>query len=374
MLNDKIIDSLKVEACNVWPQDWKGIKAISNKICRAVSIDILINRFGLFPHKNDFNTFSDIKQKIQSFKDSDYILDKLFEILCEEKILAKKNKGFIRQSSYIEVENSSELLTSAVNQFPDEGIFFQWLARSTGKMQDFIEGKVFGEEVLFPYGSFDLIEKFYNISKVYRYYPRIAAKAAKIIIHKYNKQVSILEIGAGTGNGTRILFNEIEHSINKIKKYTFSDINKSFVRNAKKKFLDFNFIEYKDFDLNNSPQTHNIKKEAEDIVYGVNALHATKDLQASCEIIYSILKKEGHLIIGELSPPPEGIYRHMELTFGMLKSFYDYNDKSFRPSSPFIRPAKWVEVLKKSGFSEVKAIPGENSRQCETGGVIIAKK
>ena len=103
-------------------------------------------------------------------------------------------------------------------------------------------------------------------------------------------------------------------------------------------------------------------------------MHAINDISEACNSMYKLVKPGGYVVLGEISPPPGGLYRYMELTFGLLASYYLYDDKELRPLSPILLPEQWIEHFKKAGFSAAIAIPGDKLEGCDRGGSIIAKK
>ncbi len=377
MFSDKILNQLIDDAKEVWPKNWPEIEYAFNRSCFSVSTDVIMKHFGLFQKKGDFETFDSIKQKINIFKDAEYVFLKMVEILCEEKVLEKKDNGFVSLITDPDIESPAEFLVSITRKMPAEGAPFQWLSRAYGGLVHFIKGKIYGEEVMFPFNDFSLVEDVYYTSKVYNFWSILAGKAVKRIIEdKYKKKITVMEVGAGTGNGTFNVFENTEDVENKFEKYVFTDISKALIKKASKseRFMKYGFIEYKPYDLTKELKEQEFEEEFADIVLAVNVLHATKDLMQGCKAIYKLIKKDGYVILGEIAPPPDGLYRYMELTFGLLASYYNYDDKSLRPDCPIIRPDKWIELFKKAGFSEVIAIPGNKLQDCDRGGVIIAKK
>jgi ubiquinone/menaquinone biosynthesis C-methylase UbiE len=105
-------------------------------------------------------------------------------------------------------------------------------------------------------------------------------------------------------------------------------------------------------------------------------LHATIDIKTSLINIKKLLKDGGCVIIAEVSPPENSIYRFMELTFGLIPSYNNYRDKDIRPLSPLISQKKWIEVLENENFKNVYSIPGLqiNNYHNYRGGVIIGFK
>ena len=94
-----------------------------------------------------------MNKKIKIFEDAEYVFLKMLDILCEEKIIEKKDNGYICIESNIDIWSPSECLVEATRKIPEEGAPFQWLARGYGGLLHFINGKLYGEEVM--YGSYN---------------------------------------------------------------------------------------------------------------------------------------------------------------------------------------------------------------------------
>ncbi len=377
MISDNAINNLINDAKLVWPVRWEEIEPLFQKCSLSASIDVLIKHLGLFNKKGDFETLDTIKSKINIFKDAEYVFQKMLDILVEEKILEKKDNGYSCINQDIDIPGPAEYLVEAVRKIPEEGAAFQWLARGYSGLVQFIKGKVYGEEVMFPFNDFSLASDVYYTSNVYNFWSKLAGKAVKRIIEdKYNKKIVMLEVGAGTGNGTWNVFENMENPQDKLEKYIFTDISKSLVKKTSKseRFNKYNFIEYKILDATKEIKEQGLEEEGADIVLAVNVLHATPNLVDGCKSFHKLVKKDGFVIIGEIAPPPNGLYRYMELTFGLLASYYNYIDKDIRPNCPIVRPETWVKVFKLAGFSDVLAIPGDRLEGCDRGGVVIAQK
>ena len=67
-------------------------------------------------------------------------------------------------------------------------------------------GKQDPREVMFPGGRSDAVEKVYQDTPQSRYYNGIMAKALKSVVDAlpFDRKISILEIGAGTGGTTAL--------------------------------------------------------------------------------------------------------------------------------------------------------------------------
>lgn len=377
MFSDKTIDLMIEDAKAVWPGNWPTIEKHFNRCCFSAAYDIIINDFGLFQKKGDFETEKTIMEKVKVFEDAVYVFQKMLFILCEEKVIERKDDGYVCIDPNPDIESPAECLVIAVRKLPAEAAPFQWLARGIGGLKSFIAGKAYGEEVMFPWNDFSLVEDVYFSSKVYGFWSNMAGKAVKRIIEdKYDGKVTALEVGAGTGNGTYNVFENTENVNDKFAKYIFTDISRALIKKAKKNdyFKKFDFIDYQVLDFTKDFEAQNIQKSIADIVLAVNVLHATDDLDVGCKALYDLVKEGGYVVLGEIAPPEGSLYRYMELTFGLLASYNKYDDMQNRSECPIVRPDKWIELFKKAGFKDVIAIPGERLENCDRGGVIIAQK
>ena len=133
-------------------------------------------------------------------------------------------------------------------------------------------------------------------------------------------------------------------------------------------------MEFKALDVTKPLAEQDVTTGSVDLLFAVNVMHATNDILQACNTMASLVKEGGYVVLGEISPPKDGLYRYMELTFGLLASYNQYDDKDLRPNSPILRPEQWIEYFKKAGFTEALAIPGDKLEGSDRGGVIIARK
>lgn len=373
LIDGGLLDRLTADAEAVWPENFEAIEEMFNRCCFAMSMDV-VRKLGLFAQKGDFETISSIREKVGLFKDAEYVLTHVLRILCDEQVLAKKDDGYVCLDNEPYIETPAESLVIATRTFPKEGAPFQWLARASDGLVQFIQGKLFAEEVMFPGGSFKLVEEVYNSSNVYSFYSKLAGKAVKRFVESYfNKPITMFEIGAGTGNGTANVLNETS---DKFEKYIFTDVGKALVQMGQRRFkkAGYNFIDYRTFDACKSLGEQDFQENSVDLALAVNVMHATDDILLGLENTKKLLKDGGVLILSEIAPPKGGIYRYMELTFGLLPSYGVYTDRALRPVSPIIRPQEWMSAFKKVGFTQVELIPGDRSSTLDRGGIVIGIK
>lgn len=372
-LEQSLIDQLIADAKSVWPENFSEIEEMFNGCCFAMAFGV-ISKLGLFQEKGEIETIASIREKVGLFKDSEYVMKHVLRILCDEQVLEPKDDGWICVDNEPYVDKPAESLVNATRQFPEEGAPFQWLARSWDGLVEFIQGKIYAEEVMFPNMDFKLVEEVYNTSNVYGFYSRLAGKAIKRIVEDhFDRPVTMFEIGAGTGNGTA---NVLSESSDRFEKYIFTDVGKALIQRGKRRFKKsgYDFLEYKELDACKDLAEQDIAEGCADIALAVNVLHATDDILLGLTNAGKLLKDGGILILSEIAPPAGGIYRYMEMTFGLLPSYSVYRDTDLRPVAPIIRPSEWVQAFDEVGFKHVTVVPGEGVDGMDRGGIVIGVK
>ncbi|KAH8596055.1 putative polyketide synthase [Bisporella sp. PMI_857] len=117
-------------------------------------------------------------------------------------------------------------------------------------------------------------------------------------------QITILEIGAGTGG---LIAKFLEHLISDYGerlyfKYTFSDISSGFFVQAQERFKEYAGIEYQALDISQNPLEQGFKAGEYDLIVASNVLHATPCLHDTLTNVRTLLKPEGQLFLQEICP------------------------------------------------------------------------
>ncbi|MBN2153967.1 MAG: class I SAM-dependent methyltransferase [Candidatus Lokiarchaeota archaeon] len=361
------------DAKAAWPENFDAIEEGFNRCCFAMAYNV-IGELGLFQEKGDFETLGTIRDKVGLFKDAEYVMGQILRILCDEGVLEEKDGGYLCVDNDPYIEKPAEALVIATRQFPEEGAPYQWLARSQDGLVGFIKGKLFAQEVMFPMGDFKLVEEVYNTSSVYSFYSRLGGRAVRRLVEgHFNRPVTLFEIGAGTGNGTA---NVLSQTSDRFERYIFTDVAKALIQRGQRRFKKsgYDFLEYREFDAMKDLGEQDVSEGIADIALAVNVMHATDDILTGLNNAKRVLKDGGILLLSEIAPPKNGIYRYMELTFGLLPSYAVYTDRARRPISPIIRPQEWVSAFEAVGFKEVLIVPGDGAPDLDRGGVVIGVK
>lgn len=132
-----------------------------------------------------------------------------------------------------------------------------------------------------------------------------------------NAEIRILEIGAGTGGTSAAVFKRLKEVKHHVKEYCYTDLSKAFFMHAEKEYGPDNpYLTYKRFNVEEPPALQGIEAGAYDAVIAANVLHATKNIRRTLRNAKAVLKKNGILLLNEISS--HSVYSH--LTFGLLKA------------------------------------------------------
>jgi 3-oxoacyl-(acyl-carrier-protein) synthase/acyl carrier protein/2-polyprenyl-3-methyl-5-hydroxy-6-metoxy-1,4-benzoquinol methylase len=253
----------------------------------------------------------------------------------------------------------SESLEFLQGNFPQIAGHLILLEHCIESYQKILAGELTATEVLFPNGSFDLVEKVYCSNPIADHFNKIVAKIARNYITLLNKSAKILEIGAGTGGTTRFVLSEIkDFDVD----YTFSDLSLSFLNKAKRKFSEYPFVCYRVLDI--FSESNENPDEKYDIIIATNVIHATADLNVSLKNICNRLKKDGIFILNEITT----IQNFATVVFGLTDGWWLYRDAYRIENSPLVTEDNWKKLMENNGMSFVGKY-GDDGQQ-----VMIATK
>ncbi|MEM9217771.1 MAG: SDR family NAD(P)-dependent oxidoreductase [Cyanobacteria bacterium P01_F01_bin.150] len=181
------------------------------------------------------------------------------------------------------------------------------------------------------------------------YFNQILSTCVSAIANRLaNQHLRILEVGAGTGLTTTALLPVLTPSKTH---YTFTDLGSYFLLQAQQKFQDFNFVEYRQLDISQSPQQQDYEPNSFDVIVAANVLHVTPNLGNTLSHIRSLLANGGCLLIWEITE--ESL--EFQVSWGLLMNALA--DGKRTQAHPFISIAQWKELLLCHGFSQVTSFP-----------------
>ncbi|MFL0802940.1 MAG: polyketide synthase dehydratase domain-containing protein [Agarilytica sp.] len=229
-------------------------------------------------------------------------------------------------------------------------------------LPDILTGKTQATDIIFPNSSMGLVENIYKNNIVADFYNDALAKTIAYHIKKKitadpTAKIRILEVGAGTGGTSALIFKALEPFEKNIADYHYTDLSKAFLLHAKEHYGPSTpYLSYGIFNAEHHPSTQNIQQEF-DIVIGANVLHATQNMTDSLNNIKATLVQNGILAINEITQKND--FTH--LTFGLLDGWWRFNDPEARiPGTAALSIRNWESLLEKLGYTDINR-PASNA-------------
>ncbi|MCP4400780.1 MAG: SDR family NAD(P)-dependent oxidoreductase, partial [bacterium] len=186
------------------------------------------------------------------------------------------------------------------------------------KLPDILIGKVPATDILFPDSSLTLVEGIYKESDVAVYFNTILVEIVLTYVETRLKEdasaaIRILEIGAGTGGTSAVVFQKLQPYHEHIQEYCYTDISKVFLLHGEKEYgAQYSYLTYKIFDVEHALAGQQIEAGEYDLVIAANVLHATRNIRQTLRNAKAALRSNGVLLLNELSA--NSLFTH--LTFG----------------------------------------------------------
>lgn len=223
-------------------------------------------------------------------------------------------------------------------------------------LPEILTGKVRATDIMFPNSSMELVEGVYKHNPVADYFNRVLSNVIIMFIKERlqqdpSAQIKILEIGAGTGGTSAMLFRKLNPYKEHIQEYCYTDISKAFLLHAEKEYGPHNsYLTYKIYNVEASAAEQGINTGWYDMVIATNVLHATKNIRQTLRNAKTVLRNNGLILLNEILC--SSLFTH--LTFGLLEGWWLYEDATLRiPGCPGLSSKTWKAVLESEGFRSV---------------------
>ncbi len=316
-------------------------------------------RLGWQPAVGQTFTTSELADRLQILPQHRRMIDQLLRILTEDGILQVSPAGWIVCQAP-QIEDAGTLHTYLQKLFPQYSGELEITGRCGAQFAEALTGSTDPLQLLFPGGSFEIVERIYQKSPAAKTYNGLVRAAVEKLLAAglaasgpTGQKLRVLEIGAGTG-GTSSFVLPILPAGNT--EYTFTDISPIFTERARQKFSQYPFVRYQPLDIEQDPYAQGLAGQQFELIIAANVIHATRDLHVTLQHVRKLLAPDGMLIMLEVTAPQ----RWVDITFGMTDGWWRFSDKELRPAYPLLSRAKWIEFLQSEGFAEAATIPQVN--------------
>jgi len=242
------------------------------------------------------------------------------------------------------------------------------LERCGGALAAVLQGSEDPLQLLFPQGSFAVLDGIYRDSAFARTYNGALRDALRSeIAARAGVPLRVLEIGAGTGGTTAYALDEVPDG----SRYVFSDLSPLFLERARERFGSRADLRCELLDIERDPVAQGLTAGSFDVIIASNVLHATADIQRTLAHVRTLAAPGALLLLLEGTAPLHWV----DLTFGLTEGWWRFSDRTLRPDHPLISADEWVRQLVIAGFGDAAhALPaGGNGTAFETQSLVLAR-
>lgn len=265
-----------------------------------------------------------------------FIIYRWLNILTKEKYILKVDDKYYFDGVKISKEKFNEYWKESENNWSESlGIksILLYFKDNANELLNIMTGSVNPTFILFPEGNFNLANELYSDMAIAKYLNNIIASEVSKL--SYNKEIKILEIGAGTGSTTLKVCEKLKKNV----KYIFSDVSDYFLNNAKMVFKDYKELEYRkiniDYDLENF-------KESVDVIIAVGVINNSKNIGEVLINLRNILNKNGYIFL------VEAIGESAPMLISQAFMMEEAVDERQENNNTFLELYNWISLFEKS--------------------------
>jgi SAM-dependent methyltransferase len=174
---------------------------------------------------------------------------------------------------------------------------------------------------------------------------------------------TVLELGGGTGNGTRHLVRHLAATgrLHALERLVFTDISMRFVLATKhelgKAYPTVPWA-WQFFDLNESFTAQKVEPASVDLVYAVNTAHVARDIVGFLRRCHQALRPGGMVVFAERVRMRGHEMAPRELTLNLSRYHRSAAEPApYRPMHCYLAPAHWHDVIDRAGFTRCDVLP-----------------
>ncbi|MBU9709974.1 SDR family NAD(P)-dependent oxidoreductase [Paenibacillus sp. AK121] len=336
------------------------MKEMNDVLCKLLWGYLQLMGLCPYAHMNKKAMIDDFKTKTALLSLYDRWLEESIEVLARNHYFYRKGDSYsVTDTASVDVQavwKEWELKKSEWLKNPDLSAWVVLVESTLRKLPEILTGNIPATDIVFPQSSMKLVEGIYKNSPAADYFNEVLGDIVVSYLNERLKHdptgaIRIIEIGAGTGGTSAMLFHKLRPYQEHIHEYCYTDKSRAFLLHAQKEYGPQNpYLTYKIFNVEESAVGQDIETGGYDIAIATNVLHATRNIRHTLGNVKAALRKNGLILINEISG--NSLLNH--LTFGLLEGWWLYNDPELRiPGSPGLYPERWQEVLENEGFRSV---------------------
>ncbi|KAL4962179.1 uncharacterized protein BDV14DRAFT_202996 [Aspergillus stella-maris] len=296
--------------------------------------------------------------RIKFDRQHDLLVEYLYTRLVEARLISLDGETVIRTGTHAPPESSKSILQKIETEYPEYAGASKLTFFTASKLASVLRGEQDGLQLIFgtPEGQ-KLVSWMYgdephNVAG-YKLMIDFIRRLVRKVSHeaKDGAALRILEMGAGTGGGTKWFLPALA-DLSVPVEYTFSDISPAFLAQARRRFPHYSFMRYCVHDIEKPPAEE--LQGRFHIVIASNAVHATSNLQVSTSNMRQALRPDGVLMMLEMTEPVFAI----DLVFGLFRGWWVFNDGR---THAITSERRWKDDLQAVGYGHVDWSDGESN-------------
>lgn len=324
----------------------------------------LFTNLGLFNEIGKKYSRREIHNKTNEQAEFNTIIERMLRALVESELLTYCNNEYKLNEKALNYQNRDAIWDDfmEIGKEINYGESLMEYQRESGrKLLEQIRGEISGVSLFFPEGNTDVAVSAYQDNLINC---KLNCVVSDLINYSCKPGSFILEVGAGVGGTTTTVLENLNcRDIN----YCFTDVSQFFINNAKARYANYGFLEYKLLDINKEYTAQGFISKKYDIILCANVLHNSQNIEENLSKIKKLLKADGYLVIIEATKESYLLTTSLELKGG-LDGFTDHRNNEI---DVFTSKEKWIELIEKAGFNHHFTVPEDDDLLSECGQSVI---
>jgi polyketide synthase PksN len=311
---------------------------------------------GVFLAAGERHDLIRLQQQLRVIASYDRLFRLLVEMLDLEGVsLAADGTITTAQLPDASVPACAALRERILADYPDRAMLIPLVDACAPEALAVVSGRKSAVEVLFPGGSSALVENIYARDAVSGFFNALTAAAVGALVRsRRNDQplgdVSVLEVGAGTGGTTTSVLQQLAPLTPPVT-YHYTDISPALLQQAEETFgAAYPHARFAPLDIGADPVAQGFAAAANDVVMAANVLHATRDIATTLRHVKQLLRPGGVLVLNEVTRA----FHFTGLTFGLTSGWWLFDDGGRIPGAPLLSIDGWRHALTAAGFCDVR--------------------
>ncbi len=303
----------------------------------------------VFAGQKDSLSEDEIIKRLPHKSRNEYVITRWLKVLVREGILQKNDNEYSLCIDASETEKLPQMWEEVRDRWCDQSgpeSVFDYFYRNSLCLNELFTGEKTATQMLFTEGGSDIADELYQNTMIAFTMNRYIAEAVADYVRNKEKGVRILEIGAGTGATSKVIWKKLKDLdiTNKVETYLFTDLSSFFLDAVKAYSDEYPFIKTRILDAEKLDEYSDISKNSFDIIVAAGVINNVNNTPKTLISIKELLKEDGVFLMSEATG--ESIPMLISQVFMMDEASDDRKESD----STFLCEEQWDKYLADAGF------------------------